>query len=406
MPSARTIHRWWRRESFHMEVTTVAPPRFTHLMTRRQITRLEQRMRRAEADVREWVAELSGALDVGSGGVFDGRLDGLEVKWHAQDDREHNAYLSELGKRLAKAQGAIVFAEKTVEQSKEDQERAARDYEGARVRLGGEPRSRQGEPTGETEGNASQLEPLMWLFVLGAVAGDIAVFYNVLARLFRSNPVLVGACTVGFVAAAIGICHLIGIGLQERQSAVRSRSDALLWAKLVAWLALGCLAFFVRLRVGVSSSSTLQNMGSSGFGLTPATNVDRDLLAALFFAGLYLVSGLVAITASFRTFNPAARAFRHASRNFKKLKKAERNTKNAQAQLVEQIELKSVVDAEVARAAEQRRGVRYCTEANIVILKWFVRNLIAAELNDPTAHDILMKDAPKMKTYPEPEPAS
>jgi uncharacterized membrane protein len=87
---------------------------------------------------------------------------------------------------------------------------------------------------------------VIWLFVLLAVAADIVAFYTVLARLFRAMPAFIVVGAIGFTAAAIGICHVIGIGLQRRRSGDRRRSDGLLWASVPAWLTLGALAFFVR----------------------------------------------------------------------------------------------------------------------------------------------------------------
>jgi hypothetical protein len=451
MGSTYMRHRWWRREKLRM-IPKKGHNRVASSRSCAQSTATSHRMNQAEANVRTWVADLRGGFDAGSGGKFDGRLDALGSQWHKQDDREHEDCQSNLNQRIVDVKRAVSYAEDAVRQAEGNQRLALRNYESARERLSGELPTRTYRPTVETETDTlssssrqqhlpiplgpspgstrlralnqeegdgtrtltiggpnyrephllpgrSSIDMLMWFFVLLAVAGDITVFYTVLARLLRADPVAIIAGAVGFTAAAIGICHLIGIGLQRRRSGDRRRSDGLLWASIAAWLALGCLAFFARLYFGVQTSDALATTGSANFGGgTPVTSMDRNLLAALFFSGLYLVSGLLAMTASFYTFNPHAQAYRHATR---KLKKAARNVSNAKAYYVEQLERQKVIDAEQARAPERRKKIYRCTEMEINYLKIHARQLMAADLQDPRALDLLMRDAPIIKNYPE-----
>lgn len=378
---------------------TVTEPPFTHP---------PQRMRDAEADIRSWVKDMRDTIDAGSGDTFDRQLDRIGVDWHKQDSDNHDSYLSELGMRIADSKQLVTDSNAAVNRAAEVRDLAWQDYVTARLRLGGELPTNTPGPTDEgTEygpnyrepdllPGKSRFEPLMWLFVLCAVVGDIAAFYGVLAQLFRSEPIFVVMLALGFAAAAVGICHFVGVGLQRRRSGERRRLDGLLWAKVVAWLALGAAAFVSRLYFSADVAPTA---GNTSFGSTiPVTDVDQDLLAALTFAGLYLVSGLLAMTASFYAFNPAAQAYRRASRN---VKEATQNLKNAQAQLAGQIERAAVLDEERARAVERRATAYYRTEADVVGLKIFARHRMAAELRDPEALDLLMKDAPHVDRYPD-----
>lgn len=429
MRSTGTGRRGWHRETPTEEPgrphNGVAPPD----RSAQSVGRPHRRMREAEAEVRSWVVDVRGGFDAGSGAMFDQRLDGDGISWHEQDTDEHNDYLSELDSRIATAKGHVADAQVALLQAEEDRNLAWQDYEAARERLGGQPlnpthRSTiSPDPTNDaargetgpahnrtlTGGGAqyrdpallpgrSRLEPLMWLFVLGAVVGDFAAFYGVLARLFRTEPAVVLAGAIGFSAAAIGICHLIGVGLRRRRSNDRHRSDALLWAAMVGWFALGCAAFIARLRYGADPSGAT---GSASFGSTsPDAGTDRDLIAAFTFAGLYVVSGLLAMMTSYHTFNPAARAYRRALRN---LKEAAQKVKSAQAQHVEQLGRQEMVEGEKSRAPKRRKAAYLRTEADVVSLKHLVRHRMAAELGDPTALDLLMRDAPKVAKYPEPE---
>lgn len=410
MRSADTRRRWWRRGTSRAETDWLNSDEVAQPGAPEQPpTRPQPRMRGAEDDVRAWVKDLRGRFDAGSGATFDDRLDGVGIDWHKQDNDNHDAYLSALGVRIADSKQLVADSKAAVEQAEEDRGLAWQDYVATRLRLGGELPTGTPEPTGEDMADGpnyrepdllpgrSRLEPLMWLFVLGAVAGDIAAFYGVLARLFRTEPIFVIALALGFAAAAIGICHFVGIGLQRRRSGERRRHDGLLWAKIVAWLALGCAAFVTRLHF---SADVTEIAGSTSFGSAiPVADIDQDLLAALIFAGLYVVSGLLAMTVSFHTFNPAARAYRRALRN---LKEAAQNLRSAQAQQAGQVEREKVVDKEQERALERRAAAYRRTEADVVSLKIFARHRMAAELGDAEALELLMKNAPTVDKYPDP----
>jgi len=451
MRSTGTGRRGWRRETrteSGRSPSGVAPPD----PSAQPAVGRHQRMRAAEAEARAWVVEARGGFDAGSGAMFDERLHGVGIDWHKQDTDEHNNYLSDVGRRIAAATGLVTDAQTAVRQAEEERERAWEDYVTAREKLRDKPSTHTHRSTGETGGNGSawshasprlptssdlspedqaapggagptrsgtptasgpnyrdsalipgrsRLELLMWLFVLGAVVGDFAAFYGVLARLFRTEPAVVLAGAIGFSAAAIGICHLIGVGLRRKRSVDRHRSDALLWAAMAGWLALGCAAFVARLHYGADPSGAT---GSASFGsANPIAGADRDLLAAITFAGLYIVSGLLAMTTSYHTFNPAARAYRRALRN---LKDATQKVGSAQAQHVEQLGHQKVVEGERSRAPERRKATYRRTEADVVSLKILVRHRMAAELGDPEALDLLMRNAPTVAQYPEPAPYS
>lgn len=409
MHSTDTRRRWWRRGTSRAE--TDRPHNYeaaAHGVPAQPFTHSQQRMRTAEDDIRVWLKELRGAFHAGSGAIFDEKLNRVCVDWHEQDSKEHNSYSSELGMRIADSEQLIKHSEDAAEEAVQNREIAWRDYVAARLRLGGEPPADTPEPNDDDAIDGpnhqepdlipgrSRFEPLMWLFVVGAVGGDIAAFYGVLARLFRSELIFVVLLALGFAAAAIGICHFIGIGLQRKRSGEQRRHDGLLWAKVGAWFALGCAAFVSRLYFNADVPASA---GSTSFGsATPTTGVDQDLLAALTFAGLYFVSGLLAMTASFHAFNPTAQAHRRALRN---LKEAAQNVRSARARLTGQIERKKVLEKERERAGKRREAAYRRTKADVVSLKIFARHQMAAELEDPEALELLMKDAPTVDEYPD-----
>jgi hypothetical protein len=88
------------------------------------------------------------------------------------------------------------------------------------------------------------------------------------------------------------------------------------------------------------------------------------------------------------------------------LKKAAQRVSNAKAQLTEQRERLKVVEQDQANAPKRRQLVYRETKASVDSLKIEVRHLMAAQLKDSQALDILMKDAPTVTRYPEPGTAS
>jgi len=381
---------WWRWRTPDEATAPGSPNGAT-----KEDARSGERMGQAEARVRGWVMDLRGAFDAGSGDTFDQRLNGLAENWHAQDDDQHARYVKELDLRIAAAKRDHTRAAEAVDEAEKTQQRAERDFDIARERLGGgrlhaaaSSELVYSPPGGPYNQELESLhgpsrDVLMWVFVLGAIVGDLAAFNVVLQSLFKSDLMIVWAGTVGFAAAAIGVCHLIGVGLRQRRSGDRHCSNGLLWAWRAGWLGLGGTAFLARL---------YHPVGQASFGTpSPGNGAGQDLISALTFAGLYFVSGLIAIAASYYTSNPAARAYRRASRT---LQQARQQVTSARGHEVEQAGRLTAVEAEKCRAPQRRRAIYRGTHANIVALKNLVRTEMAAQLQDPSALPLLMKDAP------------
>lgn len=236
---------------------------------------------------------------------------------------------------------------------------------------------------------------MTWTFVGGAVGADVAAFYGILALLFRTDLLLIGIGTGGFAAAAVGIAHLIGVGLQRRKSADSRGSSGLLWSSLLSWLALGTAAFLARLYIQPVGGST---QGAASFpapevGVAAlADGVDRALIAAVTFAALYLVSGLLAMYASCNAHNPDARAYRRAVRN---LEMATKHEAAAQARFTGEQRLLQALESDQNRAHKRREAIHRQVEAEMLRLKNYVRELIAAGLGNPSATDGLLNNAPR-----------
>lgn len=208
----------------------------------------------AEQHIRVQIAEMlrRSALDVGNAAVLDPGIESRGASWHAEDDQEHEDYLAAIDRQIADAQERVTAAGGIHRTAEEHLERARQDYREARRRLGADPLTPPSTPApssfqgGRTRRVGYYSDPRLvvggirldlvvtWTFVAGAVGADIAAFYSILALLFRTDLLLIGIGTGGFAAAAVGIAHLIGIGLKRRKSADSRGSNGLLWSSLLS----------------------------------------------------------------------------------------------------------------------------------------------------------------------------
>jgi hypothetical protein len=239
---------------------------------------------------------------------------------------------------------------------------------------------------------------IVWLLIVFAIGGDIAAFYVVLARLFLGQPIIILAATLGFAAIAVGLSHMIGRGLRRRRAGDRARSDGLLVLWAAAWLVLGAAAFAGRMWFGPVIST-------SGFGPAEADVTSlRDVLAAAVFAGLYIGSGLLAMGAAYAAYNPAARAYRQASKNLRVAWEKQRACEGALARLERQ---HADLVADLHQAPRRRELDRITTHNDTVGLKITARHLMAASVRDDDGRVLVlfMIDSPSPRAYPEDEKA-
>jgi hypothetical protein len=239
----------------------------------------------------------------------------------------------------------------------------------------------------------SAASPLIWLFVLAAAGADFVAFYIVLERLFRSLPLIVVIGTIGFTLAAIGLSHRIGVGLKQRRCGDR-RAAELLWVSLACWLALGAAAFLVRLYLPPISVPTGGSTTFGAGGQAPATGPDFALLAALFFAALYLVSGVLTVGVAFATHNPAVAALERALKT-RAVTAARRETSRAAE--VELCGVQATLVTELDHAPQHRASMRHANQSVVSELKNFARLLMGVgrgpgELEDLTADNPNRRD--------------
>jgi hypothetical protein len=109
------------------------------------------RREQAEQRLRALAGELDGALDSGTGHVFDPTIEAWGAGWDIDDDRGYAGYLTVLRQRITQVQALLAAAELTRRRCERAWVLADRDVRAARARLGAlDP---EGDPGDDPEGD-------------------------------------------------------------------------------------------------------------------------------------------------------------------------------------------------------------------------------------------------------------
>jgi hypothetical protein len=232
------------------------------------------------------------------------------------------------------------------------------------------------------------------LLIALAVGGDIAAFYVVLERVFRSYPVIVALAVLAFAAIALLLSHVVGRAWRRRVARDPDRSDAWLWVPLGGWILLGIAAASGRLFYSKLSAP------ASVFGAPGASTVRGDdlaILPAVIFLALYLGSGICAMYASYEAYNPAAKAYRLA---VPLRDKAQQEVERCAGLCSAAQAKRTRIVGEDARAAKHLARAQLVTSNEVVGLKHFARRRMAGNTDSTRALALFMEEAPKLKEIP------
>ncbi len=157
--------------------------------------------------------------------------------------------------------------------------------------------------------------------ILAGALTDTVAFKSTLNLLLRQSEVLSWIMAAGATSMALVAAAGLGISLAVRR---RSETDHGGGVTLTAavWLLLGAAMYLVR--CFVSSGSPF------AFGNSSFSTVQHPALVALFFAAIYLISGVCTIYEAERLYNPEYFAYRRLG---KQLRKQARITASAVAEV-------------------------------------------------------------------------
>ena len=263
------------------------------------------------------------------------------------------------------------------------------------------------------------------LVLLLAAGADLGAFVQVVELVLPQQDWVIWLVVGGLTAVVLYIAHTVGVMLREaraRSSAARGLARLRSWLGqrlgafvcTVIWLALGLMAFWVRLTVPLTGTVQLGSggigsggigsggigsggigsggIGSGGIGsgatTSGTTTGSHTLQGAAIFLGLYIATGIVAAVGAYFTHNPYRGRYVATLRAYRKA--SERAAASAYqfglALAFRQHQQTEIEAAELvlAEAHEQNRAF---TEQ----LKQSVRIKIAGQARDPAVTDAIFE---------------
>ncbi|WP_138758569.1 hypothetical protein [Modestobacter altitudinis] len=360
--------------------------------------------------VNKAVTELhaNGALDAGNADALDGWIDTLRPQWHAHATMASTGHEAVTQQVLGDAEATAAAARQRATDARADvrhTERLIGAFEGALLPDNGaeatERRQRRPELDrldGLTEGSWPKVLRFSLMLLVGA--GDLATFYLTLAVLFgEAESWLVWALVGSFTTASIALMHAAGHTAKNIREGQGGLNKAAVAALVVAWAALGGVAFYVRLNSSEPAASTAE----VAFGVDPATasSGPSPLLTAVLLAGLFLASGVLAFWIGF-SHHPRMTSYRSLRSQL-----AVQRTVAIEAEqaAIAAEHLLTNARAEQQRAAQRAADAVQSVDAEIVELKELARLHLAGLIGEPAATNAVTTGRGTGPTMPEPHPA-
>jgi hypothetical protein len=368
-------------------------------------------------EVDQLTLSLSGAIDEGSDKTLDLLITSWTGGWIAAVDSEYLEHCADINRQRGQAQELLTEATVTAQYEEEKLDRIRSDYAASRHRLTGEhheytqpaatavtslvrrmdngqepavpatvtplpgpaPRQDWSEPHLVAGRGKMTLIAGAILVVIGATADTIA-FHNVLELVLSTEAAWSAwALAAGATSMALVVAAFLGVARANhrrgRYLAPRHRPSRLpVIAPAVVWLGMGAAMFLIRWK---------GNIVTVGFTVAktaaPAHN-PSTVWQALFFLGIYLISGVCTIFEAERLFNPEYMAYMRLGKAL-----------NSQAKIVARAEARRMrAQAAVDRFDEELRDEEKKKAAAIAQRKWlgteaahYARVRMAAIMGDP-----------------------
>lgn len=248
----------------------------------------------------------------------------------------------------------------------------------------------------------SPLQAVLGLVVpLLALVVDAIAFFPILAIVLPALPgYFLIPIAVALAAGAVWLSDRIGLGLRQRRASDPAQWDALTWSLLALWIVLGVGMFLARLLLGGGGGTTFS-------GAPPAAGSIRDAFGAITFAGLYVLSGAIAMATAFWLYRPAREALARATAALAAAEKHEQECRRVAARAKARAEAAANVVAAAHQGARHNRALmRHGTDTEVWNLKIQARHDMAARIKDPSGKvlGLFMKDAPPKPELPKEQP--
>jgi hypothetical protein len=216
-------------------------------------------------------------------------------------------------------------------------------------------------------------------------------FYQVIQLVLGNSNLLSMILVVGFTGTALGLAHFTGTMFRDRVAGAKWIRTFMVVVAAVVWIALGFLAFWVRLHSSTSSSGGSFNpsvTGGSGGG-TGSVSAQGTIPGAALFAGLYAATGVIAVVGAYLTHNPLHAAFTRAVSEHRAA--AKRHATSGSRLKMAEAE-REFYEGQLAAARLVRDEAEQARRAKAEELKQLARLEIVKRLRDASLTDAFMRE--------------
>jgi len=347
----------------------------------------------------EWVIQQArelapGAVDEATDKVLDNAINARANQWVAQLNSEFVRHTGILQYRYRKADAAVTG---TKGQHSPDTHRVvetetARNSAALRLR---------GEDEKATWSEAGHADPTMlagrprgrYIYVaalVAAAAADLVAFYQVIQLVLGNSNLLSVILVIGFTGTALAIAHFTGTMFRDLVAGAKWIRLFMIVAAAVVWVALGALAFWVRLHSSTSSSGGSFNPSvTGGGGGTGSVSAQGTIPGAALFAGLYAATGVIALVGAYLTHNPMHAAFTRAVSEHRTA--AKRHATSGKQLKMAEAE-REFYEGQLSAARLVRDEAEQDRRAMAEELKQLARLEIVKRLRDVSATDAFMRE--------------
>ena len=343
-----------------------------------------------------------GAVDEALGHALDNHINARADQWTAQVHSEFAQYAGGLKYKRDHADSEVIYQTRLQSPDTHRVIETETARNAAALRLRGEdekaawPEPGHADPT-LLAGRSGRYVYLVALLI--AAAADIVAFYQVIELVLQNlSSTLVVVLVLGFTGTALTTVHFASTMLRDRIAGAKWIPLFLLIICAVVWVALGVLAFWMRLRGNLGGGSAPFNPSVTGPPTASSGSADSQGTApgAAMFAGLYLATGAVALIGSYLTHNPLHNAFARAVRDHGKA--AKRNAESAKRLGHAEAE-RAYFDNQIIAAERVRDEAIRSRLALAQELKQQARLELAKRLRDVSATDAFLLNDARPYTY-------
>jgi len=345
-----------------------------------------------------------GAVDEALGHALDNTINARADQWVAQVHSEFAQYIGMVKYHRDRANSVVIYNTQlqTPDTHRAVETETARNAAAQRLR-GENEKGAWAEP-GHADptmlAGRSRDRYIYALALLIAAAADITAFYQIVEQVQGNLTNLqVAVLVVGFSAMALVTAHFAGIMVRDLKAGAKWAQLFLVIFCAIAWVALGCIAFWVRLsgHPGAGSGGFTPSVTASGASSSSSTtNFQSTVPGAAMFAALYVATGVVAVVGGYLSHNPLYAPFARAVREHRA---AARRNADAGKRLGDAEAERGLFDSQVAAAERVRDEAILARHGLAAELKQRARVEIATRLHDASATDAFMVDDARPYIY-------